>query len=331
MTYIGIDVSKDTFVVAYSPEKGSKTETFRNTTRGIREFLGRLSRKEHHCVMEATGNYSALLVYLLSKAGITTSLENPLKIKNFARAMLSTVKTDKVDARMIALYGERMQPGAYVLPGDAMLRLKQKRTVIRQLKKQLAATKNLKQSMEVLPFFDVRCRKSMEKTIRFLEQQIKELQEDLFTLTQREYKKQMDLITSVKGIGLTLAAALIMTTGGFTYFDNAKQLTRYIGLSPNYQQSGTSVNFKGHINRNGDKTLRAQLYLAAMSSLRCNAECKACFDRLRSNGKPGKVAVVAVANKLIRQVFAVVKQEKPYIDGYVSTLKNPSNGEKSVS
>ena len=113
----------------------------------------------------------------------------------------------------------------------------------------------------------------------------------------------MDLLTSIKGIGVTLAAALIVATGGFTYFDNAKQLTRYLGLSPIYQQFGTSVNVKGHINQNGDSNLRSQLYVAAFSSLRCNAECKACFDRLRSNGKPGKVAVVAVANKLIRQAF----------------------------
>lgn len=67
----------------------------------------------------------------------------------------------------------------------------------------------------------------------------------------------MDLLTSIKGIGVTLAAALIVATGGFTYFDNAKQLTRYLGLSPIYQQFGTSVNVKGHINQNGIQTSEA--------------------------------------------------------------------------
>ena len=328
MTYIGIDVSKATFVVAYSPEKTSRTRTFKNTANGIHEFIRTISKDEHHCVMEATGNYSSLLVYLLSEAGIATSLENPLKVKNFARAMLSTVKTDEIDARLIALYGEKMQPAPYKLRSDAILTPKQNRTVIRQLKKQLIATKNLKGSMEVLPFFDSKCRKSIEQTIAFLAKQVKHLEDDLAVLADSEYKKQMDLLTSIKGIGVTLAAALIMTTGGFTYFGNAKQLTRYLGLSPTYQQSGTSVNFKGHINRNGDSTLRSQLYVAAFSSLRCNAECRACYDRLRSNGKPGKVAVIAVANKLVRQAFAVVKQEKPYVDGYVSTLRStPASSE----
>lgn len=320
MTYIGIDVSKASFVVAYSSDKNSTTKTFKNSAKGIHEFIRTLSKKEHHCVMEATGNYSALLVYLLSKAGITTSLENPLKIKNFTRAMLSTVKTDEVDARLIALYGEKMTPPPYKLQSDAILTLKQKRTVIRQLKKQLVATKNLKGSMEVLPFFDHNCRKSVERTIAFLEKQIKHLEEDLASVANSVYEKQMKLLTSIKGIGVTLAAALIVTTGGFSYFDNAKQLTRYLGLSPTYQQSGTSVRIKGHINRNGDPTLRSQLYVAAFASLRCNTECKACYDRLKSNGKPGKVAVIAVANKLIRQAFAVVTKEEYYIDGFISSL-----------
>ena len=318
MTYVGIDVSKATFVVAYSSAKAGKTKTFKNTTKGVHEFIQTLSVTEHHCVLEATGNYSALLVYLLSKAGITVSLENPLKIKNFARVMLSVNKTDETDARLIALYGERMQPSPYKLRSKSILILKQKRTVLRQLKKQLVATRNLKGSMEVLPLFDAKCKQTIEKTITFLEKQIKGMEEELASLAEDEYKKQMDLLTSIKGIGITLAAALIVATGRFTYFDNAKQLTRYLGLSPTYQLSGTSVHVKGHINRNGDPGLRSQLYVAAFSSLRCNTECKACFDRLRSNGKPGKVAVIAVANKLIRQAFAVVTQGKPYVDGFKS-------------
>ena len=308
MTYVGIDVSKATFVVAYSSAKTGRTRTFKNTVKGVHEFIRTVSASEHHCVLEATGNYSALLVYLLSEAGITVSLENPLKIKNFAR----------IDARLIALYGEKMQPVPYRLRSEPILILKQKRTVLRQLKKQLVATRNLKGSMEVLPYFDPKCKKTIEKTIAFLEKQIKTMEDELASLAQGEYKKQMDLLTSIKGIGVTLAAALIVATGGFTYFDNAKQLTRYLGLSPTYQQSGTSVNVKGHINRNGDSNLRSQLYVAAFSSLRCNTECKACFDRLRSTGKPGKLAVIAVANKLVRQAFAVVTHGKPYVDGFIS-------------
>ena len=324
MTYIGIDVSKDSFVVAYSPEKACKTKTFKNTVMGIHKFIQTLSKDENHCVLEATGNYSALLVYLLSEAGIVTSVENPLKVKNFAKAMLSVIKTDEIDARLIALYGERMQPKPYTMPSKELLTLKQKRTVIRQLKKQLVANQNLRGSLEVLPFFDSDCKSAIDKTIVFLEKQLKKLERDLFDTASKEYKRQMELLTSIKGIGATLAAALIITTGGFTYFSNAKQLTRYLGLSPTYQQSGTSVHIRGHINHNGDPTLRGQLYIGALTALRSNTECRACYNRLKENGKPGKVAVVAVANKLIRQAFAVVTQGVPYEDGHVSKLNSAS-------
>lgn len=320
MEYVGIDVSKSTFVVAYSSGKPCRTVTFRNTAEGVRKFISTLDAGVHHCVLEATGNYGMLLVYLLSEAGITVSLENPKKIKNFARAMLSTVKTDEIDARLISLYGERMHPAPYRLPSGAVLMLKQKRTVLRQLKRQLVAMSNTRGSMEVLPYFDPECKKVLDKTVSFLEKQIRMMEAEIASVAESKCGEQVRLLTSVKGIGVTLATALIVATGGFTYFDTAKQLTRYLGLSPTYERSGTSVRINGHINRNGDSHLRGQLYVAALSSLRCNTECKAFYDRLRSKGKPGKLAVVAVANKLVRQAFAVVTHGRPYVDGFKSEL-----------
>ena len=146
------------------------------------------------------------------------------------------------------------------------------------------------------------------------------MEEEITNLSNKEFKRQMELLTSIKGIGENIASALIMATGGFTYFSNAKQISRFLGLCPTYQQSGTSINIKGHINRNGDTHLRSQLYIAAMASLRCNAACKETFDRLIAKGKSGKVAIIAVANKLIRQMFAIVTYNRPFINGYVSSF-----------
>lgn len=331
MSYIGIDISKLTFVVAYSSAKDIATRTFENSAKGVLEFIKTITPQESHCILEATGNYGMLLVYLLTKAGIVVSMENPLKIKNFARVMLTTVKTDEVDARLIALYGEKMQPAPFKLRSESLMMLKQKRTVLRQLKKQLTACKNMEESLSVLPFVDATSKKVVSKTIKFLEKQISEMEEEVCSVATIEYEKQMKLLTSIKGIGATLAVALIVATGGFTYFSNAKQLTRYLGLCPTYQQSGTSVHTRGHINRNGDSHLRSQLYIAACASLRCNTECKAFYERLRKNGKPGKLAVTAVANKLVRQAFAVVTQEKAYVDGHVSAepKNTPCSGNAS--
>lgn len=319
MIYIGIDVSKDSFVAAYPAKSGYTTNTFKNDTKGVRQFIKSLP-DESHCVMESTGNYSMLLLYLLQQAGIPVSMENPQKIKHFSRAMMSVTKTDEIDAKLIAMYGEKMNPDPYKIPSESILLLKQKRTVLRQLKKHLAATLNLQQSLAVLPKQDPTSKVTIEQTIKFLRKQIAKMEEEITHLSNKEFKRQMDLLTSIKGIGNTLASALIVATGGFTYFSSAKQISRFIGLCPTYQKSGTSVNIKGHINRNGDTHLRSQLYIAALSSLRCNTACKEMYDRLRTNGKSGKVALVAVTNKLIRQAFAVVTNNQPYIDGYVSTF-----------
>ena len=319
MTYIGIDVSKDSFVAAYPKKSGYSTKTFLNTTSGVRQFISSLP-KDCHCVMEATGNYSMLLLYLLQQANITVSMENPQKIKYFARAMLSTTKTDEIDAKLIAMYGEKMEPAPYKIPSESIILLKQKRTVLRQLKQQLTAMINLQHSLSVLPKQDPTAKVATEQTIKFLRKQISKLEDEITNLSNKEFKRQMELLTSIKGIGENIASALIMATGGFTYFSSAKQISRFLGLCPTYQQSGTSINVKGHINRNGDTYLRSQLYIAAVSSIKFNAACKETFERLKAKGKSGKVAVIAVANKLIRQAFAVVANNRPYVDGYVSAL-----------
>ena len=318
MQYIGIDVSKATLMVAYPQDnKKYKTREFQNTAEGIRSLISTL-KADDHCVMEATGNYGYLLLYFLDKAGICTSMENPLKVKNFARTMLSVTKTDKADAKLLSLYGERMKPEPYKIPSEALLLLKQKRAVFRQFKKQLLANKNLKKALEAMPEQDHKAIEAIEKVTITLEKQIKAVEEELNTLTQAEFNQQMSKLTTIKGIGTALAAALIITTGGFTYFDNAKQVSRYLRLCPTYQQSGTSIHVKGRINRNGDPYLRAQLYTASWSMVKYNTACRELFTRLKERGKSGKPALVAVMNKSIRQCFAVVKQNIDYQDGFVS-------------
>lgn len=322
MTYIGIDISKATFVAAFPVERGFRTETFQNDIKGIRRFISKLSRDTHHCVMEATGNYCFLLLYLLDKVGIRASLVNPKKIKNYARVMLSVTKTDAKDACLIADFGERFKPEPYKFPSEQIMLLKQKKTVIRQLQKQLTATKNLHTSLEPLPVKDKKCIQSLKHTMAFLEKQIKYMQQEMEEVVSGVFARQLKALTSIKGIGVTLASALIIATGGFTYFDNAKQLSRYAGICPTIERSGTSINVRGHINRNGDENLRSMLYVAAWSASRHNKACRECYQRLTSNGKSGKLAMIAVANKLIRQAFAVVTSNSSYIDGYISTKPN---------
>ena len=134
----------------------------RTRSAGVRKFIVTLSAFEHHCVMEATGNYGFLLLYLLHQGGIAVSLVNPKQIKHFARMMMAVTKTDEKDACMIAMYGEKMNPPIYKMPSQAIILLKQKKTVIRQLRKQLVASKNLRGSLVVLPYRDKACVRALD-------------------------------------------------------------------------------------------------------------------------------------------------------------------------
>lgn len=276
------------------------------------------SHEGHHCVLEATGNYRMLLLYMLCKAGVAVSQVNPKQIKHFARMMVT--KTDNVDAKLISLYGEKMSPPVYRLPAESLLILKQKKVIARQLRKQQVALSNLRESLQALPVKDKAGMKSLEKTIRFLKIRIEEINVDIADIAAETFNEQITSLTSVKGIGISLATSLVISTGGFSQFETSKQLARFIGICPSYQQSGSSINIRVTISRNGDSNLRSLLYIASWSAIRYNETCKETYERLKARGKPSKVALVAVANKLLRQAFAICKSNSRYVDGYKSTL-----------
>lgn len=231
---------------------------------------------------------------------------NPKQINHFAKMMLSVTKTDNQDAKLIAMYGEKMKPDCYKAPSIIIQSLQQKRTVLRQLKKQLRMLLNVQESFQALPNIDDLANKSLKKSISFIRKQIKELNLDMVTLAQTEFSRQLEHLTSIKGIGNGVATALIMATGGFQHFDSAKKFAKYIGVCPSYQQSGTSIKTKGVISRHGDPELRSLLYIASWSAIRFNTPCKEIYERLKAKGKPSKVALMAVINKLLRQAFAVI-------------------------
>ena len=323
MSYVGIDISKDSFVVAFSSASKSKTITYQNDDKGIEKFINTLDKKQHHCVMEATGNYGVNLLYHLCEQEIKVSLINPKQSNFLSKMKLSTAKTDNKDARLLVEYGEKMNPEVYKMPSDKIILLKQKQTVLTHLIKQRTASKNQLKSLELLNKKDNLAIDMLKNNIDNLDKLINNLEKDIVSITEEEFEKQVQLLTSIKGIGKKVATTLVIITNGFSFFENPKQLSRYIGICPTYQQSGKSLNYNGHINRNGHSTLRGQLFIASWSATKYNSSCKALFERLREEGKPWKLAQIAVCNKLIRQAFAVIKSGVAYIDGHVPTLSVP--------
>ncbi|UZR98463.1 transposase [Chondrinema litorale] len=156
----------------------------------------------------------------------------------------------------------------------------------------------------------------LSESLVFIDEKIKLLEADLLRLANQEFDHMLKLALTVKGIGNKIAVSLIVATDGFRLFETAKQLAKFIGIAPVHHQSGTSVKSNRGINRSGDPTIRSLLYMGAWSAIRYNRACKELYDRLRKAGKSGYVALIAVCHKLIRQVFAVVKNGVPFDNDY---------------
>lgn len=128
------------------------------------------------------------------------------------------------------------------------------------------------------------------------------------------------MVSSVKGIGERATATLIVYTQGFKHTESYQQLISYAGLSPREYLSGKSIKGRVRISKIGGKQLRHILYMSALNAKKTNAACKALYDRLVEKGKNKKLALIAVCNKLLKQVFAVVKSGVLYKDDYYKNI-----------
>lgn len=313
--YVGIDVAKTSLAVAFpSPTAGWTNTTFANTPDGIRSLMKQLP-PQAHCILEATGSYSVLVTYMLCQAEINVSVINPKQSHNFAKMQMSVTKTDPRDAVLLAEYGRLIQPPLYQMATDSLLRLRQKRALLRQYHKQRRTLLNLQHSFAVLPVKDSSTEQSLQTIIATFEQAIIDLQQEVCQLCEAEYYQQYQRLLSIKGISHKVATALIETTNGFRDFQSAKAVAKFIGLAPTTFQSGKMSTHRG-ICRTGDSHLRSMLYVASWSAIRCNKACREFYQRLKAAGKPSKLALIAVANKLLRQAFALVRFGEDFDDNY---------------
>lgn len=323
--YLGIDMGKGSFVVYYPKELGEKQfREFNNDADGRRKFIDFLKVLPYavtsfHLTMEATGSYSMPLCYELCAEGFTVYLVNPRGVKKYAQARLEIQKTDYRDARIIADYGEKMELRPFSPSSDTIVEIKQMLTVLRHLKDRLTAARNLAGNLVFFPVKGQGAGGHLQRDIEHLNSEIESLEEEIDTLARSSFNEIYGLLLSVKGIGPACASAILAATNAFENFDNARQFAKFIGVTPTRQQSGTSLNRNKGINRTGNPQLRALLYFAAIAAKRCNSDCKAMYERLIQNSKKPKQALMAVINKLLKQVFAVVKSKKDFVNGYQRT------------
>lgn len=304
--YVGIDVSKKKLDV--STLHRGEHRTVRHDEEGIRSICEQLLvLRPTLIVMEATGGYERELAVALVLAGLPVAVVNPRQVRDFAKAMGMLAKTDKVDAGVLALFGERIKPEPRGVPEKEVRELDALITRRTQLKEMLTAEKN---RMGVAPR---PVRPSILKHVRWMESQVEELEAELNQVIQASpiWRAKEDLLISVPGIAHVTAQSLIAMLPELGHV-TAKRAAALVGVAPFARDSGTK---KGKRSIWGGRaSLRAALYMATLSAIRWNPVIRAHFKQLKDRGKLFKVAMVACMRRLLTILDAMVRKNQRWTD-----------------
>lgn len=313
MEVIGIDVSKQTFD-AWSAGKGHKA--FSNKLSGFKQLVKWIG--SGHFIMESTSTYHFQLALYLHEQGMYVSVVNPLPVKRFMQMRLQRIKTDKSDAKMLAAYGESEQPKAWVPDPEYMQLGKQLLGVLELYIRQQTALKNKLDNLESVGLKSGKMISSIKLQVKRVQGEINKLETELQDILKANAAKEMGQLMSIPGIGKKTAAMLMVYSNMYRNFEDYRQFIAYVGLCPVHRQSGTSVKGRSYISKKGNKMLRNHLFMCSFTASVHNPQCKVLYDRLVAKGKSKKLALIAVANKLIKQSFGVIKNDLMYDPNYVS-------------
>lgn len=305
MNYVGVDVSKKTLDFALPQENGSYLhKKIDNDAVGFKKILEFIPI-DYCCVMEATSSYYMPFAYYLYAHQIAVCIVNPLSVKHFCKMRMSRAKTDRKDASMIAQYGFSEQPRLWKPKADHLLELQQLQAILDNLTKQKTSCRNQLEAFVSSGKMSKDVDKIISKQIQFYEKEIKSVEIKMVGIAEKHHADLYKNLQTIPGLGKRTAMLLLVITDGFTKFENAKELVSFIGICPRLYESGTSVRGKSRICKMGMSRMRQLLYLCSMRAMSANKQCKEMYERLKQRGKNGKLALVALANKLVRQAFAV--------------------------
>ncbi len=316
--FAGFDVSKKFFDVCVPSKAKMQDRQFAYDEKGLAAVIKWLPAGIH-CVMEATGPYYLKLAVVLHQHGFTVSVVNPLVIKRFSQMRLIRAKTDKADAKMIAAYGLAENPPAWEPPAAYVLKLQQYEALLHQLQKQRTALLCQTEAFNAAGM-DKEVKQLLQSSIAHLDKQITQIGKMMEGVIKEYHQEMLQKLTSVPGLGKKSAIMLIVLSEGFKKFSNYKQLSAYIGLCPRIYESGTSVRGKSRICKMGMSRIRAMLYVCAWSAKQWNKACSELYERLVTKGKSKRLALIAVANKLIKQAFAIATNNTTYDANYSKNI-----------
>lgn len=298
--FVGIDVSKD-FLDVVIGSSGS-VERLSNDEPGVEQLCAKL--REHNVqlvVMEATGGFQRLALATLLQRGLPAVAINPRQGRDFARALGLLEKTDRIDARALQLFAERVRPPVRALPDEATQALDELLTRRRQIIEMLISEKNRAAHAQ-----SERVRKSIKDHIVWLKKQLQGTDGELKKLIESDpsWNAKVELLESLKGIG-TLTAATLLSAIPELGTLNRKQIAKLAGLAPLCRDSGRQQGKR--VAWGGRADARTALYMPTVVAVRFNATMKTFYQRLVAAGKPKKVALVAAMRKLLTIMNAIMR------------------------
>jgi len=297
---VGIDVSKTHLDVAL----GSTGPLFQvpYTQEGLQTLANRLQGATL-VVMEATGGLEARLIQFSTLAGFPTARINPRRVREFANATGTLAKTDRIDAHILAWYGEALHPPVTPVPDENRQRLEALITRRRQLIEMRVAEENrLASAPDVI-------RPSIQQHLEWLQEQISALDEEICQLLQSDpdWAEKVEILQSVPGVGIVTAATLLAELPVLGQASH-KEIAALAGVAPMNRDSGRRKG-KRHIT-GGRPSVRQVLYMATIAAIRCNPVIRAFYRRLLAAGKEKKVALVACMRKLLTILNALLRKRQ---------------------
>lgn len=309
--WVGVDVAKSKLDVAVLDDRGKiKSHVFDNSSKGFEALIAWL--RQRRCdpastkvCMEATGPYSEAVATTLSDAGWFVSVVNPSRIKGFAQSEMARNKTDKADAALLARFTQAMKPEAWTPPPQEVRELRSLVDRVQALKEMQQQEANRLESALNQPTMQT----SIHSHVQWLRDSIKELERQIDDHIDRHpsLRADVELITSIPGLGNTTAAKVLAYLGDVRRFKSAKALAAFIGVTPKLKESGSSVRGRSMISRSGHAAIRHSLYMPAMVALKYNPLIKAFGLRLKGEGLAPKVVISASMHKLVRLIYGVLK------------------------
>lgn len=300
---VGIDVGGSWLDAAVD---GGEAWRAANDEAGIAAIVGRLrGLRPRLVVAEATGGLETALTTALAVAGLPVAVVNPRQVRDFAGALGRRAKTDAIDAKVLARFGAAVRPEPRPL-ADAVTRglealLARRRQLLEML---VAEQQRLRRAAPAV-------RPGVEAHVAWLQARIGEADGELRARIEASpvWRAKEDLLRSVPGVGPVTAAALLAGLPELGALDR-KQAAALAGLAPFNRDSGV---LRGQRRIAGGRAaVRAALYMAVVSAVRCNPPIAAFYRRLRAAGKPPKVALVACAHKLLTILNAMVRDGQPW-------------------